>query len=354
HTRGKPVIHLIHGSEEFLRSLRLREIKTNLGPAEMVELNTTELDGDHLTVAELQRAADVVPFLSERRLVIIQGFLKRLKGNHRTKGKIVQAELASLLDYLEHVPDTTELIFVENEKVGPRHPVFKRLSALAEDGHATIHLCDAPGPRELPGWIQKQAKAKGVTISQRAAAASADGIGSELRLIDTELEKLIAYASPKKRIDTRDVEAIVPYARVGTVFNLTDAIANRQARRAFTLLRQLRDSGASVPYLLTMINRQFRILLQVGEASRAHMTPREIASKFRLQEFVVRRATQQARRWSTEELIHVFELLLRTDVAIKTGRVDPDAALDLLVIELTRRGEPRPGIPASRRRAVAG
>ncbi len=336
------MIYLIHGEEEFLRSRHLAEIKQQAGPPDLVELNTTELDGNRLTLGELQNAADVVPFLCERRLVIVHGWLKRFDDRGQIGEKGQSPELERLLNYLDRVPETTELVFVEAQQLGDNHRVLGHLLSLAESGKARVYLCQAPKPRDLPHWVSHHARAKGATISPDAATALADAIGPDLRLIDVELEKLITYVGPDRRIEVADVEEIVPYAQVGNIFKLADAIAERRARDAFSLLHQLREAGAAAPYLLTMIDRQFRILLQVSQLTQAGLSTDEIASQLRLRDFMVRRAAQQARHWTPAEIIAAFEILLSTDVAIKTGQADEDTALHLMLVDLLSRSRPHP------------
>ncbi len=326
------MIHLIHGEEEFLRSRQLAAIRQQAGPSELMELNTIELAGERMALSELQNAADAAPFLCERRLVIVHNGLKRWSSQ--------PAEMEKLLSYLGRVPQTTELIFVEEQKLDPHHPFLRHLMALEQAGQARVYLCLAPTPRELPPWVRDHARSKGVTISPEAATALADAIGPDLRLIDVELDKLIAYVSPCRRIEEADVQAVMPYAQTGNVFQLADAIAERRAGRAFALLRRLRDAGSPAPYLIAMIQRHFRILLQVSELTRAATPFEEIVSKLGLRDFMVRRAQQQARYWTPSELTDAFQLLLSADLAIKTGQLDEDTALDLLLVALISRAKP--------------
>ncbi|HEY66481.1 MAG TPA: DNA polymerase III subunit delta [Caldilineae bacterium] len=334
------MIYLIQGEQEFIRSQRLAEIKARLGPSEMADLNTIELDGARTSLGEIRDVADVIPFLSERRLVIVYGFLRRLIGQGKGEKAAGDPESDALLDYLDHVPEATDLVFVEEKDLPRRHPLVRHLRKLEKEGKARIYECKAPSPRELPRWVQRRAQEKGASITPPAAAALANAIGQDLRLIDVELDKLITYVAGDRAIELADVETMVAYAQTGTIFNLTDAIAEGRARDAFTLLHRLRESGAAPPYLLTMIHRQFRILLQVSELVRAGYPHDQIASRLRLHEFVVDRAIRQARFWQVSDILAAFQLILQTDFAIKTGRLDPDAAIDLLILDLLRRARP--------------
>jgi DNA polymerase-3 subunit delta len=337
------MIYLIHGEEEFLRSRRLATIRKQAGPPDPVELNTIELSGDRVTLGELQSAADAVPFLCERRLVIVYNGLRRLSSE--------PAEMEKLLSYLVRMPPTTELIFLEEQRLDPRHPILRFLLDREQVGQAHVYLCLAPTPRELPQWVKDHARSKGIVLSPEAATALADAIGPNLRLIDVELDKLIAYVSPRQRVEETDVHTVVPDAQAGNVFHLVDAIAERRAGQAFTLLHRLRDAGSPAPYLITMIQRQFRILLQVSELMHAAVPFDEIVSRLSLRDFMVRRAQQQVRHWTSSELVDAFQLLLAADWAMKTGQLDEDTALDLLLVALILRT--KPGSCQALRRHVA-
>ncbi len=327
------MIYLIHGEDEFLRSCRLAAIKRQAGPSELVSLNTTELDGAHLTASALRDAADALPFLAERRLVIVHG-LPRASGRAKAEETALATQWATLLDYLGHEPPTTDLIIVEDQTLPPDHPLMRRLQTLAKDGFAHVTLCRPPSPRDLAAWIETHAQSKGASIAPAAAQALADAISSDLRLIDVELDKLIAYVGAGKRIAQRDVETMVSYAQAASIFKLLDALAERREAEAFRLLRRLREAGAAGPYLLTMIGRQLRILLQVAELQAEGKPLAQIADRLQLREFMVKNASRQALTLSTAQLLAALDLTLATDVAIKTGQQDEDTALVLLVHDL--------------------
>lgn len=327
------MIYLIHGEDEFLRSRHLAAIKRQAGPSELVSLNTTELAGAHLTASALHDATDTLPFLAERRLVIVHG-LPKASGRARAEETALSAQLAPLLDYLGHEPPTTDLIIVEDQMLPSDHPLMRRLQMLAKDGAAHISLCRPLAPRELAAWIQTHAQGKGASIAPAAAQALADAIGPDLRLIDVELDKLIAYVGAGNDITRRDVETLVPYVQAASIFKLLDAIAERREAEAFRLLRRLREAGAAGPYLLTMIGRQLRILLQVAELQAEGKSTAQIAEQLQLREFMVQNASRQALTLSAAQLLAALDLTLATDVAIKSGQQDEDTALVLLVNDL--------------------
>ena len=82
--KAAPTFYIFHGTDEFSIAETLSDFKRRLGAPEMADLNTTVLDGRDITLGELRHACDVVPFLAERRLVIVTNLLRRTHGPGRT------------------------------------------------------------------------------------------------------------------------------------------------------------------------------------------------------------------------------------------------------------------------------
>ncbi len=182
-------------------------------------------------MSELQHACDAMPFLMDKRLVLVDGMLARFDPR-RTKsedaGEIEQEgnpDLAKdLAVYLERVPDTTLLVFLESKSLAKNNSILKKLTA--EKKLATVKEFSAPDVKALPAWIVKRVESKHAKIDGNAASELAEHVGEDLRLLDTEIEKLLTYrANEVIRID--DVRALVASVREADVFGLVNAIARR-------------------------------------------------------------------------------------------------------------------------------
>ncbi len=330
------MFYIFHGPDELSRTETLARLKAQMGDPAMAELNTTLLDGRSLTLGELQQACDSLPFLSDRRLVIVNNYLTRLGGRGASrsssgKGGAERTTLTALADYLPTMPDTARLIFVEDETLPKTHPILR----LAEKHPAgKVYTFDGPGRGELSGWIIKRVEHKGASIERSAADALATAVGDDLRLLDSELDKLAIYVGDARPITIADVDLLVPYAGEANVFAMVDAIGRRDGRIALRLLHKLLDENAAPLYLLSMIVRQFRILIQVKELSAQGLAISTIAKRAGLHPFVAEKAQRQAMNFSMGQLELVYARLLETDLAIKTGRMGDVLALDTLVAAL--------------------
>jgi len=327
-----PTCYVFHGADDFTRAETLADFKRRLGPPDAVDLNTTMFNGRTLTLADLRHACDAIPFLAEKRLVIVTDLLTRLVPRKGREASAAQKEfLAALADYLPRLPDTTRLVFVEDRPLPARHPI---LQMAQQEAWGYVKRFDAPEARTLPRWVEKRVRKHGGEIEPRAAAHLAAVVEDDLRLLDQEIVKLVTYTNAERAIVREDVDAVVPYAQAAIVFDLVDALGRRDGRTAAQTLHRLLDAGEHPLGLLAMIVRQFRLLIQVNELKAERATPRDIAQALNLHPFPARKLYNQATHFTAAQLETVYRHLLDTDVAIKSGEIDPEAALDLLVAGL--------------------
>jgi DNA polymerase-3 subunit delta len=157
----------------------------------------------------------------------------------------------------------------------------------------------------------------------------------------TEVEKLVMFARGR-RIEEGDVRAVVSYAQEANVFAMIDAIIEFKAGVAQGLLQQLLKQGAIPAYLLVMLARQVQLIVRVKELRDQRKSRNEIQDKLGLtSSFVLRKAWEQADKYSMARLREVYHKLLECDLSIKTGKRDGELALNILIAELCQRGAVR-------------
>jgi DNA polymerase-3 subunit delta len=331
-TRPKPTFYVLHGEDEFTRSETLADFKRRLGPPSTVDLNTTVLDGSRLTLSELHHACDAVPFLADRRLVIVEGLLSRLTSREgRTLPDAKQKLLDDLADYLPHLPPTTRLVLVEDHAL-PSSPPILGLAKQAKRGYAKRF--GRPDDRTLPRWIKRRTHKHGGDIEPQAAHRLATVVGADLRLLDQEIVKLVTYKGGETTISVTDVETLVPYSQDAVIFDLVDALGRRDGSTAAKTLHRLLDEGEHPLRLLGMIIRQFRLLIQVKTLKAKGASSSDVAKTLDIHPFPASKLYNQATHFTLAQLEKVYRYLSETDLDIKTGRIDADVALDLLVAGL--------------------
>jgi len=338
------LFYILHGDDELAIDEVLGKLKKKLGgESAMADLNTHLLTAQ-ATMGELRHACDTIPFLADRRLVIVRGLLARLAPERKAKDQEPaekedpawkRAYLAELLEYLPKLPPTTRLVFVEERLLEKTHRVVKLARELGPRQGAHVVEQKRPGDKELPGKIVERVRALKGEISTEAAKLLSDLVGPDMRLLDSEIDKLLAYTDGG-RITEQEVELLVSQAREAVIFELTDSLGQHETGRALRLVHQLIDDAVEPLHILSMLARQIRILIQVGQLRSERLSQEEIIRRLGLHPFVVEKALLQAGSFSMAQLESAHSRLVSADWAIKTGEIEPPLALDLLVIELSR------------------
>jgi len=326
------VIYVLHGEDSFSATEALRGVLEAVGPEDVRDSNVSDIEARDFSVDKLAAAAMVVPFLADRRAVVVRGLMGTAEGGQR-RGRRGQdgaqarppAELGALLGEL---PPTSDVVFFES-KLSPANPFLK---SVVEAGGEQARVREfAPLRREaLAAWVSERAAQKGGTIDPRTAARLAEQVGPNLWAMDSELEKLTIYCDGRP-IGEDDVKALVSSTKDANVFALVDSIMERRTGAALNSMRQLLDEGAAGPYLLTMIARQARMVALAQELLARRAPQQEWPARLGTSsDFVVRKTMDQARRFPPEAVRSLYRLLLETDLALKTGTSDELALTEML------------------------
>lgn len=326
------MIRVIFGEDNFSVEERVRGIAESIGQPEVRDPNTSVFEGDSYSKDEMLGAASAVPFLADRRLVLVRGLLGRLDGGTRRRGRSAgrtpKGDWTQLADELAALPPTTELVFVD----GPlRHNGVGLRSAGPQ---AQAERFPAKRGVELERWINERFTAQAARPSPGAVSRLAELVGGDLRTLDQEIRKLALYAVDRP-VEARDVNLMVSRAGETNVFAAVDAVLERRTAVAVRLMHQLREEGASVQHLLFMLARQVRAALLVQELSGNGLPGEEIARRTGLNPgYPLRKTLEQSRRFPFEYLADVHRRLLAADLAFKSG-TDERLGVELLVARLS-------------------
>jgi DNA polymerase III subunit delta len=327
------MLYILHGEDDFSLHQALDTIKGNLGDREMVETNTTNLEVQHLTLAELRTKCDALPFLSPHRLVMVNGLLGRFEQkegkprSRRRKSGDGAGEWAELASYVKKMPATTVLVLIDAE-VTAQNPLLQQLLPLAQ-----VRAFALLKGNSLRAWIQQRVKGQGGSIKPTAVQLLADLIGGDLWAMDGEIQKLLLY-SQGHPIEEEDVRKLVSHAQEVSIFALVDAVAEHRNEQAQLVLHRLLRDGMEPTHIMTMITRQYRLIAQAREMEPGLSRP-QMQGKLGLKSpYALEKTLGQARSYDFAGVKRAYDKLLETDLAIKTGRYGDKLALELLVTEL--------------------
>ena len=343
-------IYLLYGDNTFERDEALQSLKERMRALPAGDHNLTEIyAGPETTVASIKMAADVVPFLAERRMVIVRGLLGRLagrgegqrRGPARSRARTADRgadEVAALMEYLPNVPQSTSLVLVEEGALDPTP--FERA---IPRGRAFIKGYPNVASSKVSDWVRKRARHVGVDLDEGAVRELSALGGSDLRRLDSELRKLADYAAGET-VTRTDVRELV-VGREVAVWSLLDGLAERRPEKALTALRALYSQGeSSEALLLRDIMPHYRRLMVARELSLASREERarvDVAA-LGLNPNTLERWSAQASAFDRAELERALEVLLELDRHIKLGETEPEPSLEVAVVRLCTRLGPSP------------
>jgi DNA polymerase III subunit delta len=337
---GGNLLYILYGEDDFSIREALAKIKEGLGDKELLSTNTTIFQGQNLTLQQLITTCDTLPFLAPNRLVIVEGLLSRFETQDKEKraAKPRDSEWQSFKEYLNRMPGSTVLILADGA-LKRSNPMLVDVAPLAK-----VQEFKPLKGVQLRNWMQARAKDLGCSISPPALQLLSELVGGNLGLLSIEIDKLCLYAQGRM-VEVNDVKSLVAYAQETNVFSMVDAILERNASKATRLLHLLEDEGAAPAYLLFMITRQIRMVIQAKDMLQQKQAFADIGHTLGISsDFVLQKVREQARAPSMEQLKSVYRKLLDTDISIKTGRIKGDRgelALELLICELCE-GYPPP------------
>ena len=194
-----------------------------------------------------------------------------------------------------------------------------------------------PFANQIPGWVQRFARERNVQVTDEAVSLLADLVGSDLFALAAELDKLVAFVSPQTLVDDSAVAACVGDLHTASVFDLADALGQRNQQKALGLFRKvLTDDREAVPVLQALVGH-FRRLWQVKELLASGMPEAQIERTVNVRGLRLRALVSQSRFFSETDLRTLFHRMAELDVVFKSTRTSPAALFDELVFAACRR-----------------
>ncbi len=327
-----PTFYLLYGDDSLSIDEAVAKMRASMKDQPNGELNTTDLDGEQVSIGEVVSAVSAFPFLCDRRLVLVRGLVSHI--TRKGAGETGKKAMEQLLEALPDLPDHARLVLMEHDNLRSDSKIVKL--ANSHDRGYSKHFSK---PKDPTNWIVSRAREYGAEIELRAAHALAEVTGGDLRRADNELIKLVSYVDAGQAIAERDVAVLTPYVPEASIFNMVDAIARGQGKIALKLMHQILDADPRDPGfgLFGMIVRQFRLLLLAREHLAMGGSPASVRETIGVRTaFEADKFSRLSRSFTVEQLDHIYRRLQAYDVQMKTGRIEPRLALDIFVVSVAQ------------------
>lgn len=330
--RIRPV-YLIYGEEEFLKEELYHAIREALVRPETADFNYHVFDTAPDQIAQALAMAQTQPFFAERRLVVVKDApvfaASRKKGDDAEGGEEEKGGHADeqIMAYVKEPAPSTCLLFLSGG-IDSRRKVTK---AVVTAGAAVE--CQPLRADDAIMWAQQRCQSKGKRMGSAAAHLLVEKVGTDLRLMDAELEKLVLYVGAAREVAPADVETLVSNLAETEVYRLTEAVMLKQRAKAMLLLQQTLRQVDHPLQLLAAITSRFRQMLTVKALVARGLSKKEGASIAKMHPYAYEKMTGHVAHIPRNEIAAAFRRLLEADLAMKSG-FDPRLTLETLVAEL--------------------
>lgn len=307
-------VYLLYGEEAYLKKQYKDKLKHAMVP-EGDTMNFSAFEGKSINPKEIIDLAETLPFFADRRVILIEnsGFFKNA--------------CEELAEYLPQVAPATHFIFVE-EEVDKRSKMYKAAKA---SGRIVEFL---PQNEELlTRWILGRLKREGKNITGSVMQLFLTKTGTDMGNIDRELEKLLCYTLDRDVITTEDVEAVVTEQTTNKIFEMVNAVAEHNQRRALDLYYDLLTLKEPPMRIMFLISRQFQILFHVRDMAAKGLDQQTMAKKAGIPPFAVRKNVSQAKGFTMEQLKQALRDGAELEESVKTGRMDDRMAVELFLMK---------------------
>ncbi|MCB0307946.1 MAG: DNA polymerase III subunit delta [Bdellovibrionales bacterium] len=314
-------VYVLTGQEPLLQKFFIEDLRKKIFPEGSKGFNDDHFSAKEKSWSEIFDLANTFPMLSNWRLITVR---------NATDIRVDDEPL--WLKYLENPPEHTILV-LQAEKLDKRKKVIKML---VKQGY--LHDLVPPKPNMMPGWVDKLAKQKDLSVDPKARMALVDAIGTNLSRLSSEIEKLELFMAPEKTITVDAVSALVLKSSGDSIFQFTDAVFEGKAKESLTALKYLFDQGTPALVVVAMLARHLKILIKAKfmmnqvQANDSSSSP---ASALGVPPFLVSKYKAQAKSFTIELLFQGVKKLTQLDTDLKSTGLNNQSLVEKTILEMT-------------------
>ena len=308
------MIYFIYGEDSYRSKRKLEEIIEGYKKAHKSGLNLIWINTKENNFQDFYNNLKITSMFAEKKLIILKNIFSDAK---------FQEEFSENVKNFEDMKDI--IVIYEDEVPDQRTKFFKVMQKCAKCQEFN-HL----QPAMLRKWIVQEFEKNKIEIDIDAQNLLLNFVGNNLWQMANEINKLSNYRT-RGTVKKEDIESLVRPNIENDIFKTIDALASKDKKQALSLLHKHLDNGDNSLYLLSMIAYQFRNLLIIKELQNAQKPYNLIAKISGLHPFVVQKSYYLCSQFSIEQLKKIYQKIFQADSDIKTGKIEPELALDLII-----------------------
>ena len=305
-------VYIINGGESLLTVGALSKIEKALNIT-LPDFNKNVFMDDYTRGAgAIIDSCQALPFCDAKRLVVVHDYL----------GKKNESERKIFLKYFEKPNPTTCLVFFSTTK----SDFFTSLEGKVENID-----CEKPSPIFLNNFVESKLKEKGIVADRVAVLKLVEYCNNSITKLDTEIDKIAAIIGSGVKLLAEDVENYVTKDLEYVIFDLTNAISEKNGDKAFALIDAMLKNKEQPSKIISTMQSHFRRLFFIA---RSNCSVAELSKYLGVKEFAISKYKAQLKNFSQVELKRAFDLCAKTEYATKSGEMDAKNAVGYLVASI--------------------
>lgn len=313
-----PPVLLFEGDEEYLKQSALSSLRSKYLPAGLEELNETVMEAPETD--QLIAAAETLPFMADRRLVIVR--------DHPALTGRAEAD-ERLVSWLPDVPSAALLVFYCTKKPDGRKKLYTAVKKL--NG---IVVFSPMKDRELTSFVTSAFRSMGRECDERTADFLVFTCGTDTGLLLNEIRKIASHGGNSAAVHPDEIRALATPSTECTVFQMVDAVVSGNNERAFRLMRNQLLNGTDRLYMLAMLLRQFRLMQHIRIMQYEKRSRDFIRSALGIPPFAVDQYTRQAAQYTNAQIKKAVRICFDTEYAVKSGMLNQEGSLEAVMLKL--------------------
>jgi len=315
-------LYYVYGDEPYLVERGVKRLLERAVSPDFREFNLTVFYGGEAKGDEIIEAAQTLPMFAERRVVLV-----------RKSGALSAAALETLAGYVQDPVPSTCLVF-QGEKIDQRKKFFVELKK-----NGSLVEYKRPYENQLGPFIREEAAAHGKRLEPAAIELLAYFVGNNLQDLATQVEKIALYVGSREHVRIDDVKAVASDTKVDSVFDLANALGEKNLDKALRTLQTILRDGEAPLMVLAMMTRHFRQLWRVRELVDRKVPSQEISKAAGIHPYFIRGVMAQAGGYAPSAFRTIFERFFATDLALKTSGGKAVDLLERLVMDICTTGK---------------
>ncbi len=318
-------VYFLYGDEQFLLENKVNKIKKKLINSSFSDFNFALYNGRDSKVEDVLASAMAFPVMADKKLIILKntGFLNNAKSR----------EYKEIKELCESIPEYLCLIIIERDFDKKKEQTIR---FIGEQG-GIVRFDYMPLP-QIEKWLEKQFEKQEKIIYPKELTAMVKRCGGSLNAIHNEFSKLINYMGDRQKVTAEDIENVVLKSLDVAIYDIIDHIIENRPSLAMADYKELLEHKTEPIVIIAAISSKLSDLLAAKCLSGEGVPISEMGKYLEClpQDWLIKKTVAQSKRFGEKYLRRMVKKSLDYDLKIKTGLMDKEIALQLLIADLVK------------------